>query len=779
MSQDPDDSSTLASSPDFQTVFADALKQYKKRTKKDIAAHSLAAQIESCDSPNAVLTVLQTQAQTFDPSPLASVNERWTTSLGPTITVLYAFSGFVSNIAGPVFPPAATIFTGIGVLLQVVKDGRATEDILIDLFDRIKYFFMRLEKYIAVLPTADMTDIIVQILVEVISILGMATKVIGQGRSNEYVKKLFRIDHVEDAIQRLDKLTQEGAHVAEVAIGAISHKVLRQWIDPPDRSSNFYAASDAHHEGTAAWCTEGKIFSKWMASGSLLWIHGKPGSGKTILSSVIIRDIKAMPNSDSSFLAYFYFDFKDERKKDSRALLSSLLDQLSEQSDQFRDVLRVLYLEHEDGSKQPHDDTLVRCLKDMLTIAGSAPVYLVMDALDECPNTSDDRSPWSPRGKVLSLVKELVGLRLPNLRLCITSRPELDIRIIIQHLATQKISLHDESGQNRDINTYIDFVVQSVKHWRDDDKKMVINKLTEDADGMFRWVYCKLDALRQCHRNDLRRVLKELPQSLNETYQRILKEINGANAKQAHRLLQCLVAARRPLRVEELAVVLALDVDAGGVPKLNANWRRQGHEAAVLSVCSSLVHVVNHNGSRVVQFCHLSVKEFLMSGRLSSTEDISQFHISHEPSHVTLAQVCLGVLLSATSEDSAGDIPLSGYASEHWLEHALAVNVESHIKDALDCLFDQDKPHFDALLRRAGMSRKLRSSDNGVPTPPFPFSVAVKLGLSGLAERLIVANPSQVTGFRFHGCTLLHLATTRLHHTLLHPSVTPRRVKCY
>jgi hypothetical protein len=199
---------------------------------------------------------------------------------------------------------------------------------------------------------------------------------------------------------------------------------------------------------------------------------------------VIIRDIKAMPNSDSSFLAYFYFDFKDERKKDSRALLSSLLDQLSEQSDQFRDVLRVLYLEHEDGSKQPHDDTLVRCLKDMLTIAGSAPVYLVMDALDECPNTSDDRSPWSPRGKVLSLVKELVGLRLPNLRLCITSRPELDIRIIIQHLATQKISLHDESGQNRDINTYIDFVVQSVKHWRDDDKKMVINKLTEDADGM-------------------------------------------------------------------------------------------------------------------------------------------------------------------------------------------------------------------------------------------------------------------------------------------------------
>ena len=100
MSQDPDDPSTSTSSPNFETIFAAALTKYKKRTKKDIAAHSLAAQMESCDTPNAVLTVLQTQVQTFDPSP--SANERWTRLLTPTITVLYAFSGFVSSIAGPV-----------------------------------------------------------------------------------------------------------------------------------------------------------------------------------------------------------------------------------------------------------------------------------------------------------------------------------------------------------------------------------------------------------------------------------------------------------------------------------------------------------------------------------------------------------------------------------------------------------------------------------------------------------------------------------------------------
>jgi hypothetical protein len=218
----------------------------------------------------------------------------------------------------------------------------------------------------------------------------------------------------------------------------------------------------------------------------------------------------------------------------------------------------------------------------------------------------------------------------------------------------------------------------------------------------FRWVYCKLEVLRQCHRNDLRRILAEFPQSLDETYQRILKEINDANQKQTHRLLKCLVAARRPLRVEELAEVLALDIDAGGIPRFNAKWRWEDHEAAVLSTCSSLVSVVDYYGSRIVQFCHFSVKKFLMSDRLSSTEGISQFHIAHEASHVVLAQACLGALLSVddpTSEDSAGDIPFAEYASENWLKHARVGNVELQIKEALDRLFDLDKPRFTARYR--------------------------------------------------------------------------------
>ena len=191
-----------------------------------------------------------------------------------------------------------------------------------------------------------------------------------------------------------------------------------------------------------------------------------------------------MSNARPAFLAYFYFDFKDKAKQDARALLSSLLIQLSDQSHIFCDTLFSLYSVHKQGSEQPTDDSLAQCLKDMFTTMGQAPIYLIIDALDECPN---DSGIPSSREKVLELVKELVKLHHPNLRLCITSRPEFDIRTRLELLATQQVSLHDESGQKQDINDYVTFVVHSdrrMQRWRDDDKDAVIENLAEKADGM-------------------------------------------------------------------------------------------------------------------------------------------------------------------------------------------------------------------------------------------------------------------------------------------------------
>ena len=185
-------------------------------------------------------------------------------------------------------------------------------------------------------------------------------------------------------------------------------------------------------------------------------------------------------------MAYFFFDFKDTGKQDSRGLLSSILHQLCEQSLACLDILSRLYSTHHDGSEQPNDDTLRQCLKDMLTNAGQVPIYLVVDALDESPDT---HGVPSSRRKVLDLVKELVGLKRPNLRLLVTSRDEMDIRTVLQPLARTSLSLHDQKGQNEDIVDYVTSVISSdpelnMRGWREQDKELVITTLSCRAGGM-------------------------------------------------------------------------------------------------------------------------------------------------------------------------------------------------------------------------------------------------------------------------------------------------------
>src|ERR1700761_1049764 len=165
----------------------------------------------------------------------------------------------------------------------------------------------------------------------------------------------------------------------------------------------------------------------------------------------------------------------------------------------------------------------------------------------------------------------------------------------------------------------------------------------------FRWVFCQLDALRQCLPSSLRRTLAELPESLDVTYERIVMGIKKGNREDAYRLLQCLAVAIRPLSVAELAELLAFDFDVtqGGIPKLNSKGRWDDHNKAVLSTCSSLITIVPRcYGSPVVQFSHFSVKEFLMSDRLATLpKDISQYHIFPEAANTLIARACLGVLL--------------------------------------------------------------------------------------------------------------------------------------
>ena len=264
-----------------------------------------------------------------------------------------------------------------------------------------------------------------------------------------------------------------------------------------------------------------------------------------------------------------------------------------------------------------------------------------------------------------------------------------------------------------------------------------------------------METLRYCLPPSVRRTLDELPESLDGTYERVLREIKKPNRDHARRLLQCLVVAVRPLRVEELAEVLAVDFDDDeGIPKLKTNWRWEDQEQALLTSCSSLIVIVKSDGSRFVQFSHFSVKEFLTAARLAtSSEDTSRYHILLKPAHTILAQACLSVLLRVDDrvEQSGGNnSPLAKYAAQHWVAHAQDEKVSSCLRKAMEILFDLDKPYFAAWLKSHDIDTNSSIDSIFYQFTPWHTSKATPLyyaalcGFQDLVEHLTANDPKQV-----------------------------------
>ena len=264
-----------------------------------------------------------------------------------------------------------------------------------------------------------------------------------------------------------------------------------------------------------------------------------------------------------------------------------------------------------------------------------------------------------------------------------------------------------------------------------------------------------MEALQHCLPQNLRQFLDELPETLDETYERILKGINKTQRDDARRLLHCLAAADRPLYVEELAEILAFDFQAlssGGIPTLKEDWRWDNQEEAILSTCPSLVTIVSSDEPRVVQFSHFSVKEYLTSPRLARSPhgDVSRFHIDHDLAHTIMAQACLGTLLRLDDNNGVAEGKLVGYAARRWTKHAQFKEVSSRVRDGMDHLFDSSKPYFSAWLRVYNIDERWVYFSCGLGGRGQPSRVGSPLyyaafcGLHDLAERLIMKHPEQV-----------------------------------
>ncbi|KAH9971073.1 hypothetical protein BGW80DRAFT_1446579 [Lactifluus volemus] len=709
------------------SLLDDAVKQYQAKVGASLIEHQLAIRLRSCHTIESINQVLEEQVQPFRKSLGNDRHPKMTKSILRTVNVLHTvFTGSGTalrglqgaiqaghGVASVSIPSIKLVFSAIGILLAAVKDVNASYDLLFELFESLGNFVQRLDIYTQASPTMALRKVVVKIIIEMLSTLALATKQIKQGRlshmadhdAEKFGLKLFGENKVEEALKKLDKLIQEEVRAtAAQTLGAVSRleqntsrleqntrvimdgetshakkekadqirRDLQHWLSPPNPWKNHNTACAARHDGTTTWLTQSDALVNWQSSGSLLWVCGKPGAGKTVL---------CMRKSGSASLAFFYCEFGDDEKRNSRGLMSSLLFQLHDQSQSYSEILSKFYSEHRNGSQEPSDAALSRCLNDIFRCAAQPPIYVIVDALDECPKAYGTPT---PRGKVLKLVEELVCLNLPNLRICVTSRPETDIGAVLNRLKSHFVSLDEEGGQRRDIEAYVRSVVDSdlvIGTWGEEEKTLVTGALLQKGDRMFKWVSCQFDFLRRYPPERIRRALEELPDTLDGTYERSLQDIDEAIWDYAHRLFQCMAVASRPFFVEELAEFLAFDFEAGEIPKLVEDRRRKDPMQAVLTTCSSLITIVKEDrwygpsDLKLVQFSHFSVKEFLMSGRLAAAQmpTIRRYNILTTPAHTMVTKACLGTLLhpdERLTDDSLKELPLAQYAARHWYKKA-------------------------------------------------------------------------------------------------------------
>ncbi len=269
----------------------------------------------------------------------------------------------------------------------------------------------------------------------------------------------------------------------------------------------------------------------------------------------------------------------------------------------------------------------------------------------------------------------------------------------------------------------------------------------------FRWVFCQFDFLRHCLPGRIRRALAELPETLDATYERTLQDINKAKWEFAHRLFQSVAVASRPLRVEEIAELLAFEFNGGYVPEFHEDFRLEDPVDAVLSTCSSLLAVVIVGDSRVIQFSHFSVKEYLTSSRLAQASDIifRRHHISATLAHTLVAQACLGILLHLDNNITGASLqkfPFAKYAAEHWIDHAVFEGVSGNIENGVKALFEPTKPHFGiwVWIYDRALPPPMRALGGKTPLSPegTPLYYAAICGLEPIVEFLVIRRSQDV-----------------------------------
>ncbi|KAI4934090.1 hypothetical protein J4E86_011472 [Alternaria arbusti] len=461
---------------------------------------------------------------------------------------------------------------------------------------------------------------------------------------------------------------------------------IRSWLSAPDPSMNYLKAHKQRQAGTGLWLLQNETFEEWKEDpASRLWLHGIPGCGKTILSSTVVEHLQHHCGDDKrKMTVYFYFDFNDAQKQVPELMLRSLLRQLLQRSVTIPVVVDALFSSCKDGKEQPSLQALLKVTPEAMRQFSH--VYVVIDALDES----------AKRVELMELLETLAGWQLDMSHLLMTSRKERDIEMSLNTFVLKDNMICLQRGVvDADI---LRFVQQKLS----DDKRLakwnknaevrqeVETALMRGAQGMFRWATCQLDVIAECRNlSMLRKSLATLPQTLDQTYDRILTAIKEEDRMYTIRILQWLTFSARPLSLEEVAEVAAIDV--AREPAFDCDEVLVDPLEA-LEICSSLVTVKMEESdsyrdwildmdqdyysepevlSGIVTLAHYSVQEYLVSERIK-LGPAKQYSMTESGCHKAMTIGCLGYLnrfQGPLSKELYNRSPLAGYCAKFWIDH--------------------------------------------------------------------------------------------------------------
>lgn len=451
-------------------------------------------------------------------------------------------------------------------------------------------------------------------------------------------------------------------------------KEIMRWLDPPSPVYSHLDASTKHSQETGCWLLNSPEFAAWKKSPtSVLWIQGNAGCGKTVLCSTIIdRLMEECEIQANAGIAYFYFDFNNlSIAQDHNRFLRSLVEQLSSQSGDIPKPLASLYRRCRNGTVQPMTSDLLITLQSI--IGHFSPVYLVIDAVDECKEKQE----------FLRFLNTVAQWTLPQIHVFATSRTDIDTEIRNRKWSCVTVAV-EEQLVDADVEKYVSVTLEDdevLNCWDKSQRKLIARSLIKGANGNFRWVACQIGALRECHTiAELEDAINCLPATLEETYERALSAVDDQRREGMRNVLRWLSFSARPTRLEEIAEVMAINFAAEPQPAYDARKRLIDPQRFFQNY-SSLVRVLTVKTKSVLyrelRLAHLSVKDFLISSKIRGST-VSFYAIDSLSAHRSIAETCLIYLRQFDKPFTLLSNPpesycLARYAAKHWPHHVQAV----------------------------------------------------------------------------------------------------------